>query len=175
MYRDFPGVNIQGEVYPPTAYNAMLAQLLTYFFWIGLIVFFVGDPIFNLLGPLGGKLRGLRTDHPVLCFIVLMVSQQLAGQLLATGAFEVSVGGKQIFSKLQSGNVPSYETLSYLIQKNWPSRPSSPSPSVSSSPASSSSSSSPAATETHDQHVSGEGGGGGNAKAPPAASPIDSY
>lgn len=49
------------------------------------------------------------------CFIV---GNFIHGQLLATGAFEVSLGDKVLWSKLATGQVPDYEQIVLLLRRH---------------------------------------------------------
>jgi len=40
------------------------------------------------------------------CFMIFFLSNMIEGQLMSTGAFEVSLNDMPIWSKLQSGRIP---------------------------------------------------------------------
>ena len=51
------------------------------------------------------------------CMMLFFLANLVETQLISTGAFEVSVGGEVVFSKLQEGRVPQPKELLELIDR----------------------------------------------------------
>jgi hypothetical protein len=109
-------VHIRGEAALPTAFNAWLAQLCTYLFLFGLATAFTGDLLLNPLGRLGGIIKRFKDANPLMFYAGIFLVNSLASSLLSTGAFEVyGPNHKLLFSKIQTGQVPSQDTLLSII------------------------------------------------------------
>jgi len=111
---------ISGTVQPPPTHKVLLASFLSLIFYLGLLLSLVVPLILPHLPPSTPYLAQLNRlvnvvkDNYMLCVMVLFGCNVWAGQLMATGAFEVDVAGEQVWSKLHTGTLPS---LDYLIQE----------------------------------------------------------
>jgi len=52
------------------------------------------------------------------CFMLFFIGNAIETQLTSTGAFEISIGDKTIWSKIQSGRVPRVDELLQIIDSN---------------------------------------------------------
>jgi len=50
------------------------------------------------------------------CMMLFFISNAVEGQLISTGAFEVSFNDQRIWSKLESGRVPQPEEIFHMIE-----------------------------------------------------------
>ncbi|RDD37840.1 Selenoprotein T [Trichoplax sp. H2] len=53
------------------------------------------------------------------CMIIFFLLNSLEQQLLSTGAFEVTLNGINVWSKLNSGRLPSADELQQIIQQQY--------------------------------------------------------
>lgn len=107
--RDFPNMigKVHGENYPPAPYTVILAQIASSIWLLGIILAFFGTSIFGYLKiPIPALLASaIENKFGLLMFLFLL--NNVATNLTATGAFEVSLDGESVFSKLSSGRLPS--------------------------------------------------------------------
>uniref|UniRef100_A0A0N5APK5 SelT-like protein n=1 Tax=Syphacia muris TaxID=451379 RepID=A0A0N5APK5_9BILA len=118
VHEKYPTIKIEGHNYPPFFWKATAAQVLT-FVKITLIVWILMGlnpfPSLNLGTPrivtwaLNNKLSS--------CLMVFLLSNSCENALLATGAFEIYIGGERIWSKLESGRVPTPTELLQIIDQ----------------------------------------------------------
>jgi selT/selW/selH-like putative selenoprotein len=79
---------------------------------MGVMLFtFVGEWIFSKLGLPLPAFHATLKDNKMMMVLGFMMLGQIAGQLIATGAFEISVNGKVVFSKLELGRMPTGEDI----------------------------------------------------------------
>ena len=101
----FPQVKVKGEFFTPGELQMGLAQLLQFAFFGGLAISLVGRGLLpepyakfieaNQMAILGG------------CFACNMI----AGNLLNTGAFEVTYNGHPVWSKIETGRFPQMDEM----------------------------------------------------------------
>jgi len=111
---------MDGEVQAPPFHKALLATLLTSIFYIGLILTFAMPTIISFLPQSAtittilNRLIELIKDNHILFILFLFGCNVAAGQMTQTGAFEIDVAGERIWSKLETGELPS---VGYIIEQ----------------------------------------------------------
>jgi selT/selW/selH-like putative selenoprotein len=82
------------------------------------MVFMVGL-MANLLGTyvLPTPIAEWITQNRGMCILLVLASNFMAGQLLATGAFEVSYNGVPVFSKINTGYLVGFPELKRMIDQ----------------------------------------------------------
>ena len=121
-------LSISGAVQPPPQHKVLLATLLSLVFYLGLIATFALPLLLPYLPPatpylaqLNRAMSAVRDNY--LMFVALLFGCNVAaGQLMATGAFEVDVAGAEVWSKLHSGTLPSVDYLVSEIKRAASSR-----------------------------------------------------
>ena len=113
----FPSLRVEGSTHSPGALKEGAAAALTAAGYASLAYMALGS---QLLAPLGlaepawlAQQREARWP-PMVAFFVL---NQLGSGLKSTGAYEVSLNGQLLHSKLASGEVPSLARLAHLVQQ----------------------------------------------------------
>lgn len=112
LLRQFPGVPIVGKVYPPGDDKIMIATVAQYMFFLGIAVIFFGESLFKMAGmaaPPGWYAAVVENKMQACMF--LWIANSMATSQLATGAFEISYDGEQIFSKIEENRWPTPEEL----------------------------------------------------------------
>mmetsp|Transcript_17097 Transcript_17097/g.30524 ORF Transcript_17097/g.30524 Transcript_17097/m.30524 type:complete len:97 (-) Transcript_17097:611-901(-) len=73
----------------------------------------------NLIGPyiLPEAAGQWIQENRTLCIMTVLVSNFMAGQLMATGAFEVEYNGLPVFSKLKTGHMIDFQELARLMDQ----------------------------------------------------------
>mmetsp|Transcript_28313 Transcript_28313/g.90610 ORF Transcript_28313/g.90610 Transcript_28313/m.90610 type:complete len:139 (-) Transcript_28313:490-906(-) len=108
--------HITAEVYPPPPGAEIAAQLTGMLQLVLLACLFLGSSVFKAIG--------FKEDSPVvkfveenkmMLFIGCFLLNNVAANLTKTGAFEIMLGDKAIFSKLETGRFPkAYEVVEAL-------------------------------------------------------------
>uniref|UniRef100_A0A7E4V1X3 SelT-like protein n=1 Tax=Panagrellus redivivus TaxID=6233 RepID=A0A7E4V1X3_PANRE len=113
----FPGIVIEGGNYPPSAVKSIIAQVIG-ILKIGIIasIIFNRNPFetFGLATP--SIYTWMTTNKVSACMMLFMFSNSIESTLMSTGAFEIYVGDELIWSKIESGRVPSPTELIQAIQ-----------------------------------------------------------
>ena len=112
-------IDIQGGNFPSPIWKTYLSNLASYAWLAGLALNFAGDKIFNVLGiKTHPQFYTYMKQNPMACLGGLFLMNSMATSALATGAFELYLDGKLIYSKLETGTVPSSEIVLQLMQLN---------------------------------------------------------
>ncbi|CAD6187430.1 unnamed protein product [Caenorhabditis auriculariae] len=112
----YPDMQIEGANYPPAGYKAYLAQALNIVKMAMFAVILTGSNPFATFGfGYPAFLQYLHGNKFSMCMFVFMLGNLVEGSLMSTGAFEIYLGNEQIWSKLDSGRVPSAPELIQLI------------------------------------------------------------
>jgi len=90
--------------------NALIGQLFQFAFFGGILVLFVGG---SVLPPVAAAWV---TENRGTFMFGVFVCNMLSSSLLQTGAFEVFLDDKLVFSKLQAGGVPHIVNLLQIIR-----------------------------------------------------------
>lgn len=114
----FPGTEVLGVEYPVAFHKALMAKAVM----VGQLgitaVALAGDRIFPALGIAPPALYVQYRDNKV----GVVLGSWIAGNLLqnsltATGAFEVYSAGEKVFSKLETGRMPTLDELTDGFQR----------------------------------------------------------
>lgn len=111
LAQQFPGIQVSGDNYPPTAVNFFLSRVFYGLFFMGLAL------NFGLSSMLPLTIRNWLNENRMVTFFGIFLCQMVASSLVQTGAFEVELDGQLIFSKLQSGHVPDLRDLVNIIRE----------------------------------------------------------
>ncbi len=112
----FPGVEVIGENYPASDFNQNVASIVSAIKFTLIAFLLTGDTVFERLGVVPPALwMNVRERKIPTALIIFMMGNMLSSNLLATGAFEVSLENELIFSKLETGQQPSIQLLRELI------------------------------------------------------------
>jgi selT/selW/selH-like putative selenoprotein len=115
----FPGMVISGENFPPAAPKAILAQVLSITKMALIVSIIFNRNPFDIIGIQTPGFYNWMTQNKVsACMMLFMFSNSLEGMLMSTGAFEIYLGEELIWSKLESGRVPSPVELIQAIESH---------------------------------------------------------
>ena len=107
----FPELRFEVENYPVPPARALVGQVLSAAFFVGLAVAFLGRSL------LPAAASAWLAENQTSFYVGLFVLQMVGNQLAQSGAFEVSLDGQMIFSKLEKGGIPDINWLAATIQK----------------------------------------------------------
>ncbi|GAA6090965.1 thioredoxin reductase-like selenoprotein T1a [Tachysurus ichikawai] len=113
----YPDIRIEGENYLPLPIYRHIASFLSIFklFLIGLVI--VGKDPFMLFGMESPRLWTWSQENKIYaCMMVFFFSNMLENQCLSTGAFEITLNDVPVWSKLESGHLPSMQQLVQILE-----------------------------------------------------------
>ncbi|CAL1547186.1 unnamed protein product, partial [Lymnaea stagnalis] len=119
LHERFPALTIVGDNYPPPVIQATLAQVLAVlkFVFIGLVMTGYNPfPSLNLQTP--GFFSWAIENKMYACLMLFFISNAIEGQLISTGAFEILFNDVPIWSKLETGRIPSPSEMFQMIENN---------------------------------------------------------
>jgi selT/selW/selH-like putative selenoprotein len=98
---------VVGAHHPPPWHAAMMQQLAGVVQWGGIGLMFFGGSMFKIIAVPEPSWYRTFTENKMNAMIAMFFMNSICNSMVATGAFEVTVDGQLIFSKLQSGRMPS--------------------------------------------------------------------
>ncbi len=115
LRRVFPGVVVSGANYPPPLWKQTLGTVLQYTVYGMMAYIFLGTTVLKSMGvqepPWLERLRGNRMMLLGGYFGLNMA----ASQLLSSGAFEVMLNGRALYSKLATGRPPTVQEVAMAL------------------------------------------------------------
>lgn len=100
--------SISGANFPAPPRAVMLAQFAQVLQMAGIALALFGD---GLLGLVGIKMPEFVKENRLMIFGMLFLFNTVAQNMMATGAFEITMNGKRIYSKIESGRMPTLHDL----------------------------------------------------------------
>lgn len=86
----------------------MIAQFAQVLQLVGIGIVMFGDGVFGLFGM---QQPEFMKENKLLIFGGLFMFNTVAQNMMATGAFEITLNGKMVFSKLDQGRMPALSDL----------------------------------------------------------------
>jgi len=115
LYQNFPELQgkVNGENYPPPPIAELLLKIMNVIQLCGLLVVFLGDKIFRILGfsQVPSWFGSIQKNGMQFAIFVYLLLPSILSKYLATGAFEIILDGETIFSKLDTGRLPQFSDL----------------------------------------------------------------
>uniref|UniRef100_A0A1I7U756 SelT-like protein n=1 Tax=Caenorhabditis tropicalis TaxID=1561998 RepID=A0A1I7U756_9PELO len=112
----YPDLPIEGGNFPQNPLKTHLAHSIGLIKIILLILIMTGSNPFESIGfGYPYLLQHAHMNKLSSGMLVYMIGNMIESSLLSTGAFEIFIGGEQIWSKMESGRVPSQEEFIGLI------------------------------------------------------------
>uniref|UniRef100_A0A3P8WLF4 Selenoprotein T n=1 Tax=Cynoglossus semilaevis TaxID=244447 RepID=A0A3P8WLF4_CYNSE len=115
LYQRYPDIRIEGENYLPIPIYH-IASFLSVFklLVIGLII--IGRDPFALFGMQAPGIWEWGQGNKIYaCMMVFFFSNMIENQLMSTGAFEITLNDVPVWSKLESGHLPSMQQLVQIL------------------------------------------------------------
>jgi len=98
---------IKGENFPPPPFAVYIQHAYSFIQMFAFLCVFFGDSIWNMM--LGGVPQWY-TDlkqNPTMAFVMIFfVAPSLINSFITTGAFEVELDGQLVYSKIETGRLP---------------------------------------------------------------------
>ena len=124
LHERFPALSIEGDNYPPPATRAAFAQFLSIFKLIVIVMVVSGQnpfPLLNMDTP--GFVTWAQENKIYACVMIFFISNAVEGQLISTGAFEVSFNDVPVWSKLETGRIPQPGEIFQIIENQMKFKP----------------------------------------------------
>jgi len=115
----YPGLQVEGGNFPPPPLRQMVAQTLSALKFIFIIILISGQNPFvhlNLATP--DAVTWAMENKVYACMMIFFLSNMIETQLISTGAFEIDFNGINLWSKIQTGRIPSGPELFQMIESN---------------------------------------------------------
>jgi len=115
----YPGLQVEGGNFPPPPMRQMIAQTLSALKFIFIIILISGQNPFTYLNAATPDAFTWAMENKVYaCMMIFFVSNMLETQLISTGAFEIDFNGINMWSKIQTGRIPTGPELFQMIESN---------------------------------------------------------
>lgn len=115
----YPGVVIEGTNFPPSQIKSLVSQFIGVAKIALIVMVIVGrDPFASMGIATPGIFNWMLSNKLSSCLMLFMLSNSIEGMMMSTGAFEIYLGEEQIWSKLESGRVPSPPELIQAIDSS---------------------------------------------------------
>jgi selT/selW/selH-like putative selenoprotein len=108
---EFPSLqdNISGGNHPPPPFAVLMMKALSYIHLLAIALAFMGDKIWSYIpfvkSPPGWYVTA--KQYPMQSFVLLFfIVPTFLQSFVTTGAFEIMLDGKILFSKIQTGRFP---------------------------------------------------------------------
>ncbi|CAF1267022.1 unnamed protein product [Adineta ricciae] len=113
----YPGMEVEGENYPPPPTKALIARVLSMVKMALLVCLLFSQNPFALLNiPTPAVYSWALQNKMYACLMVFFFSNSIESSLISTGAFEISVNDVPLWSKLQTGRLPSANEFIQMLQ-----------------------------------------------------------
>ncbi|KAJ8274204.1 hypothetical protein COCON_G00088290 [Conger conger] len=113
----YPDIRIEGENYLPLPIYQHIASFLSMFklALIGLVI--LGKDPFPALGMQTPGIWTWGQENKIYaCMMVFFFSNMLENHCMSTGAFEITLNDMPVWSKLESGHLPSMQQLVQILE-----------------------------------------------------------
>uniref|UniRef100_A0A0K8VVA5 SelT-like protein n=1 Tax=Bactrocera latifrons TaxID=174628 RepID=A0A0K8VVA5_BACLA len=112
----YPQITVNGGNYDPPGFNMYLSRIV---FAAKILFIVVIVSSFDFFGVFVQRIpswwQHLLDNKLYACMMVFFVGNMLEGQLVASGAFEISLNDVPVWSKLQTGRIPAPQELFQII------------------------------------------------------------
>lgn len=116
IQQKYPQLRVEGDNYPPPSLNQMIAQFLS-FAKLALIVLIIsGQNPFEWCNMATPSVFSWCIQNKIYaCMMLFFISNAIESQLVSTGAFEVTFNDIPVWSKLETGRIPSPQEMFQII------------------------------------------------------------
>lgn len=112
MAHNFPDVTVDGANYPAPPNAVLLAKFAAYLQMAGMALMFFGPTLLSVVGiNMSPATQAFIAENKLMIIGGLFMFNTFAQNGMATGAFEVEFNGKVVFSKLETGRMPTLDDL----------------------------------------------------------------
>jgi thioredoxin reductase-like selenoprotein T len=106
QYPELQGGKITGQTHPPTFMGEVIGAVTQFIWFGGIAILLGGAQIFSMLGMKEPEWYDWMKANKGTVFIGLFIMNNFGASMMTTGAFEVYLDNELIYSKLQTGRMP---------------------------------------------------------------------
>nr|SVE83909.1 EOG090X0DP2 [Daphnia pulex] len=119
LQQKYPSLAIEGENHPPPYLNQKIASILGILKILLILVVVSGTNIFEHLGVQTPSVwEWTQQNKFYACLMTFFLCNAVEGQLISTGAFEITLNDVPLWSKLETGRVPQPPELFQMIDNH---------------------------------------------------------
>ena len=113
----YPYMEVVGDNYPPTPTKALIARIISMLKMAILVCLIFGQNPFPLLNiPTPAVYSWALQNKMYACLMIFFFSNSIESYLISTGAFEISVNDVPLWSKLETGRLPSASEFIQMLK-----------------------------------------------------------
>ncbi|KAL7648757.1 UNVERIFIED_CONTAM: hypothetical protein RMT77_000669 [Armadillidium vulgare] len=119
LHEKYPDISIFGDNYPPPDWRVLFAQILgiAKLILLGCVLF--GLNLWEMMGAITPPWFTWLTQNKIYGgMMIFFLSNALEGQLMSTGAFEITFNDVPVWSKLETGRIPQPNELFQIIDNH---------------------------------------------------------
>ncbi|CAG9771767.1 unnamed protein product [Ceutorhynchus assimilis] len=115
----YPFIMIDGANYEPAAFYSLLVRIIGTLKMALIVCILGGVNIFDYINkPQPSWWRWCLENKIYACMMLFFLCNVIEGQLISSGAFEITLNGVPIWSKLESGRIPQPAELFQIIDSH---------------------------------------------------------
>nr|CAH0108671.1 unnamed protein product [Daphnia galeata] len=119
LQQKYPSLAVEGENHPPPYLNQKIASILGIAKILLILAVVSGTNIFEHLGVQTPSLwEWTQQNKFYACLMTFFLCNAVEGQLISTGAFEITLNDVPLWSKLETGRVPQPPELFQMIDNH---------------------------------------------------------
>jgi selT/selW/selH-like putative selenoprotein len=114
---NYPNMAVVGENYPTAPIKSLVARVLSMFKMALLVCLLFGRNPFPYLNIPTPRVYSMALQYKVYaCLMIFFFSNSIESYLNSTGAFEIAVNDVPLWSKLETGRLPSANEFIQMLQ-----------------------------------------------------------
>ena len=117
QYPELQGGKVRGQTHPPTAMGELIGAVTQIVWFGGIALLLGGSQIFSMLNIKEPEWYEWMKANTGTCFIGLFIMNNFGSTMMTTGAFEVYLNDELIYSKLQTGRMPTGGDITAALER----------------------------------------------------------
>jgi selT/selW/selH-like putative selenoprotein len=120
IQQKYPQIKVEGGNYPPPPVNQAIAQFLTIAKVVLILLIISNQNPFPYLGIQTPSVYTWLVENKLYgCMMLFFISNAIEGQLVTTGAFEITYNDMPVWSKLETGRIPSAQEMFQILDNQF--------------------------------------------------------
>jgi len=112
-----PGLKIEGDNFPATPLRRLISALVFYIKMPLILILVTGTKFFEVSGIAVPEWYAGAQENKLMTIVGLFfIGNMVETSMLSSGAFEITVNGEPVWSKMETGYLPSLEHLVSLVE-----------------------------------------------------------
>lgn len=113
-----PGLDVKGDNYPAPPAKQLFASGISYLRIVLILLLLSGTYLFDTLDQPVPEWYTSAMDNRMMVIVgIFFMGNMIESSMLSSGAFEITVNGEVVWSKLETGYLPSLEHLISLVDE----------------------------------------------------------